>query len=341
MRDFIIRSREERRLIFEQAEAALGLPARSIEKDFWVCWTLSLLFSLPGIGEHLTFKGGTSLSKAWRLIERFSEDIDIVFDRAFLGFGDVRSPEAAESAKKRKDSLKALRQECSRCIRESLRPSLEAALRESLSVGEGWALYPDPSDEGGQTLLFDYPSCWTRDVVSYVAPAVKIEMGARSDDWPAQSMKITPYVAEAYPGLFQKAACVVMVLAAERTFWEKATLLHEENFRPEDKPRKRPMARHYYDLWCLIHSGVAARAMADQELFDRVVEHRRIFFQWTWMDYSTMKRGSLRIVPLEGQVPSWRIDYDAMRSEMFFGKAPSFEEMLRVVQDFEDEFNRI
>jgi len=339
MQNFISMPAGERRVIFEQTEAKLGLPARSVEKDFWVCWTLRQLFALPEFGAHLTFKGGTSLSKVWQLIARFSEDIDLVIDRKFLGFGGDQSPEQPGSGKQRKARLEALRAECRKRIHADLAPALEAVLRTALPAGEAWTLRADPNDPDEQTLLFEYPRCWSDDAARYVVPAVKIEMGARSDDWPAESVVLQSYVADAFPQIFADASCPVRVLAAERTFWEKATLLHEETYRPAGKPPKVRMARHYYDLWSLIQAGVAARAAADAALFARVVEHRSVFFRWSWMDYSTMQRGTLRLVPLDEQIAAWRSDYDAMRAEMFFGTPPTFDEVLAVVRQFEHEFN--
>ena len=116
-------------------------------------------------------------------------------------------------------------------------------------------------------------------------------------------------------------------------------LLHEETYRPAGKARKVRLARHYYDLWCLIQKGVAARAGLDLNLFARIATHREIYFNWSWMDYRTLRKGTLRIVPLEGQMAEWRRDYEAMRGEMFFGKVPSFAEIMRAVGDFEKSFN--
>ena len=117
-------------------------------------------------------------------------------------------------------------------------------------------------------------------------------------------------------------------------------LLHEETYRPADKPRKRSLARHYYDLWCLIQKGVAAQAVADTGLFDRVAAHRRQFFAWTWMDYDTLRPGALRVQPLPGQLSAWRADYKEMRKEMFYGEVPDFDEILKVVGAFEQSFNQ-
>lgn len=131
------------------------------------------------------------------------------------------------------------------------------------------------------------------------------------------------------------------VIAAERTFWEKACLLHEETFRPANKPRQLRMARHYYDLWCLLQAGVGKRALADGPLFQRVAEHREIFFRQSWVDYRTHRPGAFRLLPPGEQLPNWRADYQKMAGPMFFGKVPTFDEILRVVGAFEQEFNQL
>ncbi len=222
----------QRRALCEQAGQLLGLDAASVEKDFWVCWTLRELFALPEYGPHLTFKGGTSLSKGWKLIERFSEDID-----------------------------------------------------------------------------------------------------------PSTTPEIQPYLAEALPGQLSGSTFSVRTLAPERTFWEKASLLHEEGFRTGGGGPAARLARHYYDLWCLIKAGVADRAFADIGLFERVVTHRNIFFRKNKEAKESLRPGSLRLLPSDERRPAWKQDYDAMRETMFFGDAPAFDEILRVVGEFERRFN--
>jgi hypothetical protein len=331
---------ERRRALCEEAHVRLSLAPVSIEKDFWVCWTLRELFGLPGWGPHLTFKGGTSLSKAWDLIARFSEDIDIVIDRDVLGFGGIESPEAASSRKQRKVRLEALKAECQRRIHAEMLPALRARFRQILPTRLAWDLAPATADEDPdqQTLLFQYPSVMAV-ATGYVRPLVKIEMGARSDTEPAESPVIRPYLADAFPALLGPSDVQVRALAPERTFWEKAMLLHEETYRPAGRARKARLARHYYDLWCLITKGVAARAVASPGLFERVATHREVFFNWSWMDYSSLQAGRLRLVPLEAQLPEWRHDYESMSREMFAGDVPAFDEVLRVVGGFERDLN--
>ena len=330
---------DERRLnAFMEVNRSMRLDAFSVEKDFWVCWTLRELFTLPGIGEHLTFKGGTSLSKAWKLIHRFSEDIDLIVDKEVLGFGGDAAPDKAPSNKQRKARLEALMETCRRWVQDKLRTELAARIAETLGW-DGWHLEIDPNMPDGQCLLFHYPSVFPPSTTGYVPQQVKIELGARSDDWPHEEKFILPYVIEQFPALDANAGATIRVLAAERTFWEKACLLHEETFRPADKPRKLRMARHYYDLWCLLTAGVGERALADTALFQRVAEHREIFFRYAWVDYSTHKPGTFRLVPPANHLPDWKSDYEAMRGPMFFGETPSFDEIIRVVSEFEKTFN--
>ena len=163
-------------------------------------------------------------------------------------------------------------------------------------------------------------------------------MGARSDIWPNEHLSITPYVAEQFPEKFTSAECPIQVLAKERTFWEKAALLHEENCRPTDKPVKSRMSRHYSDLARMIEAGVGDVALGEMDLFDRVVEHRSIFFGYTWVNYEQMKPGAFKIVPREDRIPEWKADYQKTE-EMFFEKPPSFEQVLETVAGFERRLN--
>jgi hypothetical protein len=323
---------DRRRLLCEEGQSRIGLAPATIEKDFWVCWTLKNLFNLPGWGEHLTFKGGTSLSKCWQLISRFSEDIDVVIDRGYLGFG-----EEPLSGKRQKKLVK----ECSRCIREELWPLLEQNLHHALPEKLTWelALADEKEDPDLQTLLFRYPSVFV-DGPLYLRREVKIEMGARSETEPVETPHIQPYLAEAFPDLLADSTFSIHTVAARRTFWEKAMLLHEENFRPIDKPRKIRLSRHYYDLWCLINKGIAKEAMAQTDLFDKVASQRQIFFKQNWVDYNTLRRETLQILPKSELKSHWKQDYNAMRTEMFFDEPPDFDEVLAVIQQFQEELNR-
>jgi hypothetical protein len=339
MDDFIQLPAERRRQLCEVAGDKIGLDAPSVEKDFWVCWTLRELFTLLPTGPHLTFKGGTSLSKCWKLIERFSEDIDVVIGRDFLGFAGNQSPEAASSNKKRDQRLEALKDACQKHIREIMAPVLVQRIRERLPSDAAWKLNEDVSDPDGQTLLFEYPSAFPAG--SYLRPVVKIELGARSDTEPSAKPMIQPYLAEALPEVISPCAFPIHTVTPERTFWEKAMLLHEETFRTGVENPKARLARHYYDLWCLIRAGVAERAAADVDLFARVAAHRAVFFRKKKEAQASLRPGTLRLLPLPEQRIAWKRDYEAMRETMFFGEVPTFDEILRVVGNFAQQFNQL
>lgn len=328
---------EERRQICLVAAEQLGLNPGSVEKDFWVCWTLRELFSLPEIGQHLTFKGGTSLSKGWKLIERFSEDIDVVIDRDALGFDGERSPEAAAGSNERRRRLEALRTACQTYIRDTLHPALDRRLRERLGDLDAWTLTDDPNDPDRQTLLFSYPGSIKEQ--GYLRPEVKIELGARSDVEPSARPAIQPYIADALPDVLGPSQFAVQTLDPRRTFLEKTCLLHEETYRGGGKAPAARLSRHYYDLWCLIRSGTADDAVADPDLFSRVVAHREVFFRRSAEAQATLRPGSLRLLLAADREADWRRDYEAMRETMFFGNPPEWDEILRVVSDFEKTFN--
>jgi hypothetical protein len=335
---FLHSSPERRKRACIELQDEMHLHAQSVEKDLWLCWTLRELFSLTGVGEHLTFKGGTSLSKAWRLIQRFSEDIDLIVDKEALGFGGDAAPDKAPSNKQRKARLEALMAASRQWVQGTLQPALVNRIATALGDDAPWKLEVDPDMPDGQCLLLHYPSAFENEA-GYIKPVVKIELGARSDDWPHSECPIQPYLAERFPQLMPEGPFPVRVLAAERTFWEKACLLHEETFRPADKPRKLRMARHYYDLWCLLRAGVGERALANTALFQRVAEHREIFFRYAWVDYSTHKPDSFRLTPPSEHLANWRSDYQAMLGPMFFGEVPDFNEIIEAVSEFEKTFN--
>jgi len=336
---FLTMQASDRRQLCAAAGAAMSLNPASIEKDFWVCWTLRELFTLPETGPHLTFKGGTSLSKGWKLIERFSEDIDVVIDREFLGFGDERSPEAATGSNERKRRLEALKAASQKHIRESLAPSLARQLRERLPDEKAWTLSDDPADPDGQTLVFEYPAAFPAS--GYLRAAVRIELGARSDIEPSATPSIQPYITEALPDALGPSTFTVQTLDPKRTFWEKSSLLHEETYRAGTNAPAARLARHYYDLWCLIRAGVADAALAEPELFSRVVTHRAVFFRRSKEAQDALRPGSLRLLPATERQQDWKRDYEAMRETMFFGEPPEFEEILRVVAEFEKRFNSV
>lgn len=320
--------------------------AEVIEKDFWVCWTLRAVFALPDPPADLIFKGGTSLSKVWNAIERFSEDVDLSFDRTALGFVGDKDPALAPSKKKRDIRLEDLRAACQAMIRDEFAPKLVAAFTASLKTAPGadtWELTADPEDPDGQTLLFRYPKGLTQptDLPPYLRPVVRLEMGARGEQWPAFTADITPYAAEALPtlGLWKKPASGVRALAAERTFWEKATILHKWHHCPAARSLPDKQSRHYYDVVKLFQLDIGAKALGDLELLRKVTAHQQVFFHTSWAKFEEAVPGTLRLVPPESRMKEIERDYEEMRREMIFGDAPDLREVVKVLAEIEARVN--
>lgn len=339
METFAQSSSEDRRAAFVQTAAGRQMSPAIVEKDFWVCWTLKQLFSLPVIGDHLIFKGGTSLSKVFKVIERFSEDIDVSIDRSWLGFGGENEPEAGASNKEKQRRIEALKVACQQKIANELKPALERIIGAKVRKGDQWRLQPDATDPDQQTLLFDFPSVTTAAESGYVRQTVKIEMGARADHWPCETKLITPYVAEEFPQAFQAPNGQVKVLSAERTFWEKATILHAEFHRPAEKLMPDRFSRHYCDFHEMIRKGVATTAAEKLDLLARVAQHKNLFFRSSWAKYDEAVKGTLRIVPAEHRLKALREDYGKMQ-QMFFGEPPEFDNIMMRLRSWELEFNQ-
>ena len=336
--------RAEQAALFGETGAARGVANTIIEKDFWVCWTLKRLFHLPeGAAASLVFKGGTSLSKAFGIIRRFSEDIDLSFDRADLGYTEDRDPEQEGLSRKKAGQLiDDLIADVEKHIAEKLLPALRSAIVEQLGEPKNaeWSLSIDADDP--QTLNFHYPPALLAGEyqgMAYITPRVKLELGARGDPWPAEARQILPYAAEDFPDFFEDPVTTVTVLSAGRTFWEKATALHAEVHRPEESPTPQYFSRHYYDLAMLLESEEGKAAATDLELLATVAKHKATFFRSGWASYDTARPGTLRLMPGEERLKDLRADYRAMAPMMFDDTPPSFDVILSAIEKFQETIN--
>lgn len=335
----------DRAALFGETGAGRGVANTIIEKDFWVCWCLRRLFGLPkGATATLVFKGGTSLSKAFNAIRRFSEDIDLSFDRAELGYTGDRDPEQEAISKKQAARLiDELVGDVTRHIAEKLVPALRAAIVEQLGepVNGEWSLEIDASD--AQTINFHYPPALPAAEymgMAYITPRVKLELGARGDPWPTEVKPIRPYAAEDYSNFFEDPETSVIVLSARRTFWEKATALHAEAHRPAESPTPQYFSRHYYDLAMLLGTEEGHAAATDFNLLAQVAQHKTTFFRCGWARYDIAKPGSIRLMPHEARIKDLRADYRAMAPMMFDENLPSFDNLLAKIAALQEAINR-
>ena len=342
---FLAATANDRRDAFIAAGRRLGAAEQNIEKDFWVCWTLDALFNrLPAGGPRLLFKGGTSLSKAFGLISRFSEDIDVTVFRDDLGEGASVELLETMSGKKRKEKLEAIRDACQPYIAGPLLTQLAGLLTTSLAKASiatvGARVELDADDDGRQTLLLWYPSV-TAATDGYVRPAVKIESGAKSALDPHHQVKVRPYVSAEVDGIDLSVANVTTV-DAERTFWDKVVILHGLRRWFETRGQLRGggqrVSRHYYDLHRLLSEDVAVKAIADADLGRDCVRHARMFFNSPDLDLATAEPGSFVLRPTDAMLDPLRRDYVAMTG-MIFGDAPAFEAVIASIAELETRLN--
>lgn len=336
----------DRAALFGESGAKRGIANTIIEKDFWVCWTLRRLFSLQRRdAATLVFKGGTSLSKAYDAIRRFSEDIDLSFDRAELGYTGDRDPEKEGISRKSAERLISdLVSDVEKHIAQNLLPALQEKLDEQLgeSAANGWRLEIDVNDP--QTVNFYYPASLPDEEyagMGYITPRVKLELGARGDPWPMEEKSIRPYAAEDFPGFFEDPETTVTVLSARRTFWEKATALHAEAHRPKELPTQPYFSRHYYDLAQLLDTEEGRVAATDFALLSQVAKHKATFFRSGWASYDRAQAGTLRLVPDAYRLKDLRDDYLKMHPMMFDHDPPSFDDILARIRLLEATINKL
>jgi predicted nucleotidyltransferase component of viral defense system len=326
-------SKKECLEIYQQAHNTLGLSKTIIEKDWWVTAVLRALFSLP-YAENLSFKGGTSLSKCWNLIERFSEDIDIAVNREYLGFTNVLS--------KTQISNRLRRAACS-FVREKLQADLKNQLEAnglntadfSVKVNITPITTTDP-----EIIEVEYKSLF--DEITYIKRKVIVEVSGRSMGEPLQSVRLQSMIDEVFPAEdFTEKSFEVQAVVPQRTFIEKICLLHEEFAQPLEFMRTERMSRHLYDLARMIDTPIAEEALEDEGLYKSVVAHRRIFIGLKDFDYSTLAPKTIKIVPPENIIDLWKADYEIMQRTMIYGNSLLFDDLINKIKQLNERINRI
>jgi hypothetical protein len=317
-------SNKERKMIFETAASKLKIPAEMIEKDFWVCWTLNKLFSNKHLASILRFKGGTSLSKVFHLIKRFSEDIDLILD-----WRCVTSDDPFEKRSNSKQDLfnKDIQNSSGDYISTTLCQMISDAMENECSVSV------DSKDP--HVLLVKYPESFPK---SYITPHIKLEIGPLASWVPNDNFDIETYVGEALPEL-KIPKFNIPVILAERTFWEKVTILHQEHHRPEHLNVPLRYSRHYYDLFMMCRADFFEKVLANLDLLKAVVEFKKKFYPRGWARYDLAVPGSIKLSPAPHSEKALREDYKAMRN-MIFGDYPSWDEICQKLNSVEVKINK-
>lgn len=306
----------ERSDLFAETATAMRTTPAIIEKDFWVVWVLSRVFANSDLARILKFKGGTSLSKVFGLIGRFSEDIDLILDWREVVQGD---PNAERSKTQQIKFNEGTNAEAINYINTTLLPLVQQC------VGDLCACSIDTTNP--HAINIRYPAAFND---AYLRPEILLEIGPLASWLPSDSFAIQPYAARHFAHVFEKPSCDVPTILAERTFWEKATILHQEAHRAKDKPMPLRYSRHYYDLARLALSDVKLIALADLEMLAAVVAFKQRFYPNTWAQYELAKPPTFKLIPLEARVNELAKDYQAMQN-MIFDKPLRFDEVMQTI----------
>ena len=330
-------SNEERLELFQQTSSKLGIPIVMVEKDFWICWVLWKLFGDAEIGEILRFKGGTSLSKSYNLIERFSEDLDIVLAKELV-LGDETLFKSSRT--KQRKFLDELSVRSAQDIGTTLKDKISRILGNLVEIHND-EKYVEINPQHNQKIINNnnlhivYPKA-IRD--AYLRPDILLEIGIISAWTPNEPKDILPYIAKAYPNIGIVPA-VVPTVKAKRTFWDKATILHREYYRSKDTHTPARYSRHYYDLYQMGLSPVKDEALADFDLLAEVIEFKDKFYNCPWAKYNEILTGGLHLLPNDSNSNLLVQDYKAMQG-MIFGNIPDWNEILFFLQELEKKINK-
>lgn len=330
MNDWFQLAEEQRRMALMQAAVRTNLPVHAVEKDLWVTVVLQLVFTLP-IAHHLVFKGGTSLSKVWRVIRRFSEDIDLAVAPSIWGFDDVLTKKQIKRL--RKTSSIFVRDELCMAMRDAVAAAgLEGCLRVVADPdGEGDNTYPEP-----RVLHVYYKSLFDADI-PYLQSEVKLEVSARSLLEPTSEARISSFMDEVLPISTALTDVSIPTALAEKTFLEKAFLLHEL-FSSGKAGAARRRSRHLYDLAQMMNAGIAPKAVGNDELWNSIRRHRELFTSVRGVDYGHDFRDSIILAPPESVMENWSSDYEDMQSVMIYGDKPAFDELIGRIHQLESMF---
>lgn len=328
--DFYQLSSDEKQTIFVQIGIKLNIHPAAVEKDWWVVQTLNLLQSME-VAPHTVFKGGTSLSKAWNIIEPFSEDIDLALDKQFLGIDECSTVK----------QVKKLRSATRKYIYKTFIPELQAKFNNA-----GYTdVIVELNEEEGENLEPVQISVFYRSFTEesiYTNPSVKIEIGSRSLREPFTNRAFSSLVGEHYPDKpFADSPISVPTVNPERTLLEKLFLLHEEFQKPAEEIRINRLSRHLYDVEKLMSTEFIDLALDNQSLYNEIINHRSIYTKIAAVDYNLHQPKTLNPIPPDKILGDWEKDYKAMQEAMIYGESLPFEQLIERMKELKQRINGI
>ena len=331
---YIDLSQEQQLRLLNQLVRQTNFAPEIIEKDWWVTMTLKALFE-TSCHEFLSFKGGTSLSKGWNLINRFSEDIDLSLHHSFFG---IESTNKSQREKLRKQSRVFIVNELSKELEKQFHSLGVLDVKViPVTMTEGNDPQPIDSDKDPVALRVQYPSILPSSS-SYMLPFVKVEISCLSMDEPTEVIELQSMIHAAYPANDEGVVVMARTVRPTRTFLEKAFLLCEEFQKA--KPRTRRMTRHFYDMYKLAHTPFGEEALQDNALYRRIVEHREAYYHVHYVDYSRLLPENISFLPPDELLKGYKEDYLMMLSEYIHDPAaPSFEELIQFLAELQERFH--
>lgn len=322
MNNWLKLTKEEQIKLFTQIGVKTNLPPQAVEKDAWVTLMLRMIFT-SHLANHLIFKGGTSLSKAFNLIQRFSEDIDLGIDRKHLGFEGELS----------KGQIRKLRRACHTFVSKDLYELLQKQLtdyRIDSNLYEMVVENTQVSDQDPETIKVSYQSLF--EDVLYLPKRVLIEVSARSLIDPNEEVAINSMIDAHYLETdFAEQKFIVNATNPQKTFLDKLILLHEEFQKPSEKIRHLRMSRHFYDIGQILNSEYGQSALKNTALFESIIAHRSVLTPMKTTNYENLTLQSLNIVPPEEILENYKSDYKEMQSSMIHGESLDFDTLLETI----------
>lgn len=324
-------SKDVQQAILMGAESQLNIKPYILEKDLWICWVLQELFTLP---TSMAFKGGTSLSKAYGLIDRFSEDVDVTIDYRYLSPStDLTKPMNNTALNKLSDYLK---KEMAQYVKNTILPFFKNSCKNKFPK----EFFKFELSDNGEQLRIYYPSLFEKEY-NYLQNNVFIEFGARNNIEPNEKCLIKSLISDVVPNLIFPTA-EVDVLSPLRTFWEKVTLIHVECHRSRFDKNPERLSRHWYDLAQLSQSWVGKNALFDRKLLEDVVFHKKLFFRASYANYDHCLNNQLQLVPDADGINNLKSDFNAMKNSGMFSKEPPlFDELIKNIRALETKINKI
>ncbi len=321
---------KERELIFRNTASKMKVNEAIIEKDFWVVLVLDYLFNKSKFKKAFTFKGGTSLSKGYSLIRRFSEDIDLILDWTVFGIPENEPYEDRSNTKQNRYN-QVINKKAATFIKNTLLDEIISGLSYLLRFDVDMEC--DKAEEN--IIVFKYPRLYSNDSI---LNTIRLEFGLLAALTPSEVIKVSPYIDDYYPNIMNQSFSEVLTVKPTRTFWEKATILHHEANRPSTSRIPDRYSRHYYDLYMMSLGMPIEGLIEDVNLLERVVEFKEKFYPRGWARYDLAKKGTLKLVPVQYRIDELEKDYKAMQ-DMLFGHKPSFNKIMDSLRELEKKIN--